>query len=334
MRLYQGGSRAVTAREQASERSATGRGERLYMGIDGGGSKTLAVVVDAHGRERGRGAAAGSNYAAIGLDRAVGNIRAAVADATRLAGCAPPVRAAWVGLAGVDRPADHDVLHLYLCELAGVVRLTNDAELILSALDGTIGVAVIAGSGSIVLGRDARGDTVRAGGWGHIMGDEGSGYDVGRLGLRAVVRADDGRGPATLLRDLVVREWGLAQPADLIGRVYPDGDKRAIARLAPLVLQAARAGDKVAGEIVTRGAEELALAALTVADQLAFPAGLPLALAGGLLTHAADYRELVLERVRRHWDVSQVAIIAHPAESAARAAINLSTSGEDDSRER
>lgn len=318
----------MTTNEPTNERAAPTTGEPLYAGIDGGGSKTLVVIVDGHGQERGRAVAAGANQAAVGLDQAIATIRAAMADALRMAGGAAPVRAAWFGLAGVDRPADQDVLLPRLRELAGAARLTNDAELILSALDGAIGVALIGGTGAIALGRDARGGTVRAGGWGHIVGDEGSGYDLGRRCLQAVLRADDGRGPETALLDLVGREWRLARPSDLISHVYPEGDKRAIAGLAPLVLETARAGDRVAGEIVARGAEELALAALTVADRLAFPDGLPLALAGGLLIHESDYRESVLERVRQRRPVSRVAIVAHPAESAARAAIGLVTSDE------
>ncbi len=316
----------MTINEQANESSALASGELLYAGIDGGGSKTLVVVVDGLGRERGRAEAGGANQAAVGLDQAIGTIRAAIADALCIAGGTAPVRAAWFGLAGVDRPADQDILLPFLRELAGVVRLTNDAELILSALDGAVGVALIGGTGAIALGRDARGDTVRAGGWGHIVGDEGSGYDLGRRCLQAVLRADDGRGPRTALLDLVRRAWRLARPSDLIGHVYPEGDKRAIAGLAPLVLDAARAGDPMARSIVARGAQELALAALTVADRLAFPDGLPLALAGGLLIHETDYRESVLERVRQSRVISRVAIVAHPAESAARAAIGLGTS--------
>jgi len=311
----------MTTHEQA-------RGGPLYLGVDGGGSKTLAVVVDAQGRERGRGVAGAANHAAVGLERAVAAIEAAVAEALRADVRTPP-RAAWLGLAGVDRPADYEALLPRLRGLAGSVRLTNDAELILSPLEGAVGVAVIGGAGSIALGRDARGATARAGGWGHILGDEGSGYELGRLSLRAALRADDGRGPATLLRGLVMREWRLAHPSDAIGYVYPDGDKRAIAGLAPLVFEAARAGDVVAQEIMARGADELALSALTVADRLTFPDALPLAVAGGLLARAADYREAVLARIRRRREVSRVVVVAHPAESAARAAIGLAATTTD-----
>ncbi len=295
----------------------------LYAGVDGGASKTLAVVVDAAGRERGRGTAGCANHAVVGLEQAVGQVRAALAEAARIAGGAPPLRAAWVGLAGLDRPADHAALFPPLQDLARDVRLVNDAELILSALDGGVGVAIIAGTGSNVVGRDADGRTARAGGWGHVMGDEGSGYDIGRASLKAAARVADGRGPATVLLDLIMRAWDLDEPSAMMGQVYPE-DKGGVARLSALTFTAARAGDAVARDIVERAAGELALAALTAGAPLHFSAGLPLALAGGLLVHEEDFRAAVLERIGRRRGLGQVAVVAHPAERAARAAHALS----------
>src|SRR5258707_496529 len=86
---------------------------------------------------------------------------------------------------------------------------------------GSKTLAVVAGTGSIALGRDARGATARSGGWGHLIGDEGSGYDIGRSCLQAVTRAADGRGPPTTLVDLLAHTWGLNSPTEIIGRVYP-----------------------------------------------------------------------------------------------------------------
>lgn len=299
-------------------------GTAYFLGVDGGASKTLAVIVDRQGREAGRGAAGSGNQAAVGLERAVASIRGAVAEAAQQAGADTPFRAAWIGLAGVDRPNDRDRLLPHLKTLAGVVRLTNDAELALTALDGAAGVAVIAGTGSIAVGRDARGTMARSSGWGHIIGDEGSGYELGRLALKAAARASDSRGPQTALLPAVMAEWQLPRADAMIDRVYPDGDKGLIARLSALVFAAAREGDAVARAIVREGAAELALAALAVGEMLDFPDGkLPLALAGGLLLHEADYRAMMLRRIRRRRPVGQVALVAEPALSAARAAIHL-----------
>lgn len=301
------------------------RPHTLFLGVDGGASKTITVVVDAVGQECGRHATGGTNYAVIGLDQAVTRVWGAAAEAVRTAGGVLPVSAAWLGLAGIDRPQDQEVLLPRLRGLAEVVHLTNDGELALSALDGAVGVALVAGTGSIAVGRDPHGASARVGGWGHIIGDEGSGYDMGRMALQAVARAIDGRGPATTLLRAITEHWELKAPSDILGRVYPQGDKAAIARLSSLVLREARAGDSVGRSLVDRAADELALAATAAGDALNFPEGeLALALTGGLLTHEPDFRAKVLSAIRQRRPVGQVAVIEEPALSAARGAIRLS----------
>lgn len=313
-----GGERPIT-RQQC---------ERWYLGVDGGGSKTLAVVVDAEGVERGRGAAGSSNYQAVGLDAAVGELRWAAEAATSAAGCALPLAGVWLGLAGLDSPGDFDALLPHVRHLAANVRLTNDAELVLSGLEEHAGVALVAGTGAIALGRDAEGRIARASGWGHVLGDEGSGYDLGRAGLRAALRAADGRGRMTALLTAILEAWELREPEQILRRVYPETDKAQIARLAPLVLRRAQEGDVVASAIARRGAEELALAACAVSRALG-RAGAPLALAlgGGLLVHDAYYRTEVLRRVMRRQSLGSVAIVAEPALSAARATARHGASG-------
>lgn len=299
-------------------------GTPLYAGIDGGGTKTLAVVVDGAGRERGRYAAGSGNYAAVGVARAAGNVRDAIEGAMAAAGSAASPAAAWIGLAGVDRPADVDMLLPHLSPLAGVVRISNDAELALTALDNALGVAVIAGTGSIALGCDASGKLVRAGGWGHVIGDEGSGWELGRLALQAVARATDGRGPATSLVQAVINHWGLSDTDGIYGILYPETDKALVAGLTSVVLAEADAGDAVARKILEHAAEEIALLALTVGEKLTFPdTGMPLALAGGILVNEADFRAMVLERVCERRVLGQTAIVQDAPLSAARAAHDL-----------
>ncbi len=295
-----------------------------FLGVDGGGSKTLAVVVDARGQERGRGLAGSANYAAVGISLAVAHLHAAVEQAAQMADGQIPLKAAWFGLAGVDRPADLDLLLPHLQPFAGTIRLTNDAELLLSALDDAVGVALVSGTGSIALGRDAHGTIARAGGWGHVLGDEGSGYELGRLALQAAARAADGRGAATMLLERIMQHWKLSTSSDMIGRVYGEDDKAEIARLSSLVFLAARAGDQVARKIVQRAAGELALAVRTVGNALDFAGRpIPLALGGGLLLHEADFRAQTLRRIRRRQPIGPVVSVDQPALSAARAAINI-----------
>ena len=155
----------------------------LLLGLDGGGSKTLALLADAEGRVIGRGIAGASNYQNIGETAAWAALDTAIAAAFADAGLEPSaVAAVGLGLAGVDRPEDRALFEGWAARRFGgaPVVIANDAELVLAAgtPDGW-GIALISGTGSIVFGRSPQGEMARAGGWGHIMGDEGSGYAIG-----------------------------------------------------------------------------------------------------------------------------------------------------------
>lgn len=291
----------------------------LYLGVDGGGTRVRAVLVDGAGQERGRGSAGSANPAAVGSDAAVANIRRAVAEAAAQAGADLPPVAATLGIAGVDRPADHAMLLPLLCDLAGRVVLVNDAELCLEALPGRCGVCLIAGTGSIALGRDPAGRQARAGGWGHVVGDEGSGYDIGRRALQAVLRAADGRGPPTGLHAAILAAWGLENAPALMGRVYPERSPVVVAEVAHLVFAQSAAGDRVARRIIATAADELAAGVLAVAAHLEFAGALPLALTGGVLRSQPALRTAVLRRVRRRRAVGPVVIVADAALAAALA---------------
>jgi N-acetylglucosamine kinase-like BadF-type ATPase len=295
-----------------------------YLGVDGGGSKTLAVIVNERGEELGRGLANSANYNAVGLEAAIRHIATAVEQATRAAGCQLPLRKAWLGLAGIDRQADHQLLMPHVCELAEQVRLTNDAELLLAGLENAVGVVLISGTGSIALGRDAGGQRARSGGWGHILGDEGSGYAIAQQALQAVVRASDGRGPQTALRERILHTWNLQSTDELIGEIYGEPDKAKIASLSSCVMITARAGDQVAAAILQQAAKELALAVHAVCQTLEFPNGeVPLALGGGLLINEADFCTQVIQHIRYSQPIGQVVLVNHPTLTAARAAIHL-----------
>jgi N-acetylglucosamine kinase-like BadF-type ATPase len=295
--------------------------ESYYLGVDGGGSKTLAVVVDADGHERGRGRAGSANYAAVGLEQAVQNIHTAVQQAAHEVPCSLPFTKAWLGLAGVDRSSDAALLGSRVRDLATFVSVTNDADLLLSALEGQAGSVLIVGTGSIALARDSTGHVSRVGGWGYILGDEGSGYDIGRRGLQAAVRAADGRGKATSLLLSIVRHWQLRSVEDFIDVVYTADNRAKIARVAPCVTLAARQGDSVASEIIEQAASELALLVRTIAPAMS---RLPLALGGGLLLHDAFLRERVLHHIQQEQEIGPVVHVDHPALSAACSARTLS----------
>jgi len=147
------------------------------------------------------------------------------------------------------------------------LRLVHDSEIALVGGTGgrRDGVVVIAGTGSIAVGHDGAGRVVRAGGWGHVLGDEGSGYQIAQRGLNAATRARDGRGPATSLLESLPDAVGAASVEDLASRIYLEGwPAGQIAALAPVVLTAADEGDAVARGIVAAAGHELSRAAVAV----------------------------------------------------------------------
>jgi N-acetylglucosamine kinase-like BadF-type ATPase len=235
------------------------------------------------------------------------------------------VQAACLGLAGAGRATDHRILREWASrfELAQTVDIIEDAALLLAA--GTPagwGLAVVAGTGSMAYGRCPDGRTARSGGWGPVLGDEGSGYAIALAGLRAVVRAADGRGPATNLTAALLTALELGHPEQLVGLVYEGGNRAALAALAPTVLEIASRGDRVAEEIVTTAVTELASAVVATAKALRLGNTFPLALAGGLLIASASYRERFLTTLSgRGLTADPTTLVCEPAEGAVRLAL-------------
>lgn len=262
---------------------------RFLVGIDGGGSTVRVAVaapaLDVVGQSEG-GAA---NPSAIGREAAAESIRETMRAALHAADVAPrQVAAVGIGVAGAA--ASHSAAWLREVVSAvtpgALVVPSADYEIALvGALGRRRGVLVLAGTGSLAYGVNARGRSKLVGGWGTLLGDEGSGGWLGLEGLRAVVRAADRRGPATALTGLLLRELELSDARDLIPWLYRADQPRtpAIARLAGTVLAAAEAGDAVARDLVERAADELAGAARAVIRALTMRHP-PIAFAGGLLS--------------------------------------------------
>jgi N-acetylglucosamine kinase-like BadF-type ATPase len=302
-----------------------------YLGVDGGASKTAALVTDDTGRALGDGLAGPSNHLRVGIETAARNIERAVNKALVAADVASR-EIAWTycGIAGADHPAHRqevvDSLSVFFPR--GNFTVDNDARIALSGAVGFgAGVVVIAGTGSVCVGRNDAGDEARAGGWGPIVGDEGSGFAIARAGLAAILRAFDGRGPATLMTELLKRDYEMA-PSDLPRFVYAQTTHADdIARVGKLVIDAAENGDACAHEIVQRAGGELASAVLAVANRLALTtADFPVAYVGGAFnageTLLAPMRSAVLAGAPR----ARIVPPTHtPVEGAARLAIRAAT---------
>ena len=237
------------------------------LGVDGGGTKTLALAADFRGNVLGRGTSGASNYQTVGLDRAIAALKEASEAAMAAAGI-DRFEVACFGLAGVGRESDRDLLlpAIEKLELADRIILVHDAAIALAgATAGQPGVVVLAGTGAMAFGMNSKGGTRRAGGWGNILADEGSAYYIGRRALAAACRAYDGRGPETVLVSKLMEHFGLDNFTDIVRKIYKEeASPQKIASLAPLVSQLAEAGDRIAAEILKDAAEELALAARAV----------------------------------------------------------------------
>lgn len=269
------------------------------LGIDAGGTKTVALLADATGRIVGEGRAGGANLQTEGELQVEKVLHAVIEQATHGHHASWP-EAVCLGIAGVDRDSDARVIREIMRRLGfrANTLIVNDALIALVAGAGASpGVVVISGTGSIAYGVSHRGLAARAGGWGPTLGDEGSGYWIGRRALEAVVRDVDGRGPHTQLTARVLDYFSLARPELLVSEIYhqPQG-RRAIASLAPVVDQARADGDLVAAEIMVDAADELAKAAASVISRLEMRGErFPILLAGGMLKRS-DWLAAEVER--------------------------------------
>lgn len=246
------------------------------IGIDGGGTKTAAELCDEHGVALSRADGGPSNFQVIGTERAAKTIVDLIDTCCHSVGCTTGrIDSVVAGLTGAGRPADQRSMQRAIRKEASRrgkrlarVSVESDARIALeAAFSGAPGVIVIAGTGSIVFGKDSRGNVHRSGGWGRIIGDEGSGYAIGRELFRAIAAVLDGRSRRTTLAALLARSTGLRTQADIIRALYKEGFD--VASVAPLVTKAAARRDPIAKDILRSAARDLVGIIAPVAKALA-----------------------------------------------------------------
>jgi N-acetylglucosamine kinase-like BadF-type ATPase len=295
---------------------------RYVLGVDGGGSKTMALVgaLDESGQMviLGRGRGGPSNLRLSGKEQSLNSLDQAIDEALLLANI--PGRYldyAVLALAGSSSP---DV-QLDVTNWANSRNLASHMELVHDALpvlaDGIAqgwGIALIVGTGSVAFGVDQRGQSVIKGGWGHWFGDKGSGFYLGDQALAAVAEASDEIGPETLLSELVLDRLGTKDPRSILKEVSADGDtRRAVAALAPIVLDAAARDDKVACRIVRGAVAEAAKLVAATVKALAFEKPYPIALAGGVVCSNQLFRdELMVSLNSLEVPPSEVTLVDEP----------------------
>ena len=248
---------------------------RLFLGIDGGQSSTIALIGDEEGRVAGSGSGGPSNHAGAegGRAKLIRAVTESVAAACQGASVDPSTVRFDSACFGASGGAEDK--RAILAEILRTEHLTvtTDAVIALAgATGGQPGIIAIAGTGSIAFGRNAAGAAARAGGWGYVFGDEGSGFDVARQGLRAALRQEEGWGPPTTLHAAFLANAGAKSASELLHWFYTTEYPRPrVASFGPLVERAAAEGDQVAAGILRKAAGELALLVSAVRRQLFQP---------------------------------------------------------------
>ena len=277
--------------------------EPWFIGIDGGGTRTRAVVLDSEGDELGRGEGSAALVDPHRPERAAEALAETARETALKAGLELPCAVLWAAVAGAGRETVRSSVEMALdkMDVARRVSVGSDAEAAFYAAFGEgIGILLVAGTGSVAWGRNQEGQEGRVGGWGTLLGDEGSGYAIGLDSLRRVARNVDGRSPETQLLGAILAHLGMESAEDLIGWAA-QAEKAEIAALAPVVADSERRGDSAAGEILVKAGEELIGHVLTVVTKLGpwtFPPRV--ALAGGLLERGGSLRRAVEVALSEH----------------------------------
>jgi glucosamine kinase len=298
-----------------------------YLGADGGGTKTLGVLASEDGRELARVRVGATNPNVVGVEGAASHLAELLLACCAAAGIAPEqIRGAAFGLAGAGNALLQERLRSALAEESRKqgfalppAEIHTDARIALEgAFAGGPGIIVIAGTGSAVLGKTPEGEIRLVGGWGRTLGDEGSGYYLGVEALRAVARMFDGRSASTPLRKILEEKYGFDARAKIVNAVYQDGF--AIPVLAPAVIEAAEGGDRVALEILRRGADSLAEQVNALIPL--FRSGAGVVFVGGLIDHEGLPEQILRKSLLA---LTPPAVVHPPQEDPASGAVRLAT---------
>ena len=296
---------------------------KYLIGMDGGGTKTKCVLTDINLSPIYETTGGPSNFLVIGTETVSTTIFKLIDECISSQKIVvDEISAIVLGTTGGGRRNDAETLENQILKDAEIkkipihkIRIESDARIALEgAFSGKAGSILIAGTGSIMFGKDAAGQIHRVGGFGRFVGDEGSGYRIGRIGLNAVARDLDGRGKPTKISDLLSQEFSISSPENLITEVYRNNFN--IASVAPLVFKAAENGDKIAQRILEDEADELILHITTMKTKLKVPV-LRVSLIGSLLTKANYFSYLFNEKVVRNFKDVQIMEAEHSPEFGA-----------------
>ena len=284
-------------------------GARFLLGVDGGATKTLAAVLDLEGDVLHLGHGGPSNENAVGATAAVKALLDASQQALDSAGVsAEDLSAAVLAIAGTD--TDSVTGHVHRARGESWIVVNNVVGAWATATGCAPGVAAIAGTGSNVFGVGADGRSWRTGGWGHLLGDEGSGYWLGVESIRAALRDRDASGPATGLADAACNFFEVPSIEALASLVYSKPlTKGEIAAFAVETAKLAADGDEVAGELFVRGANELGGQIAAVVNQTGLRGGFSIGLIGSAYKAGAVFMDPLERRVRKDAPEAHIAVV-------------------------
>jgi N-acetylglucosamine kinase-like BadF-type ATPase len=300
--------------------------KRAVVGVDGGGTKTHAVILDSNFTVLGEGLAGPSNPLRVGITNAAAAVREAIERACEAAKVRrTDLVVAEIGLAGASRNELRARMREALYSTGiGEIIVVGDADIALyGATEGKAGLIVIAGTGSICCGINGRGKKICAGGWGPVAGDEGGGAWLARRALRAIAHAADGRGSDTSLTNAACAYFHVSDSNDLSTAIYaPSMTNERLAGFGKLVIEAAKARDRVACGILAEAGTELGVMASAVIRNLKLERDVfQVAYVGGVFTAAG---ELVLSSMREQVKaIAPQAFLAPPRFAPAIAAARM-----------
>lgn len=292
---------------------------KYVIGIDGGATKTTAVLADLKRNIIAERTSGPANFLIIGTDKVAKTISDLILDLCNDAEInIQNIEVVCMGLTGAGREDDaqkikNAVLEYWQKNYSSQIKnliVTSDARIALEgAFSGRPGIILIAGTGSIIFGKDRTGQLYRVGGFGRYIGDEGGGYSIGRLGLQAVAKSLDGRGPETKLLNILRENFGINSAEDLINKVYKENLD--FASIAPYVIQCAEEGDEACREILRKEAEELVLHIKAIKDKIKVRT-VYISFLGGLLSGENYYSKLLRKIILQKVEGVNVILPEHP----------------------
>lgn len=281
------------------------------IGADGGGTKTELVLIDELGNLIAKERVGSTNYQAMGGAKVKQELLAGFNKLVKKSNIQlNKINHIFLGLAGAGRKSDqNEILALFRdMEIGGRLSVESDAIVALAGAFGTEpGIIIISGTGAICFGKNKEGKVVRSGGWGYLLGDEGSGYYIGRSAIIAALKYFDGRGEKTDLLQKITQHFNLNSIEEIIPQIYQNKiDRIKIADLAPIVFERAKIGDIISDEIIKKTGQELGRLAKAVAEKLGITGE---EIKVGLIGSIFKQKELLINNIAKElyevsWNVS------------------------------